>query len=373
MKSGYIMKTTVSFRLIASLSCYFLFEIITLSQDGRPGIECGCNDYGRYVEPSSKVILVEDGGSVQEGRSGKGKYTVEVTPAPLDNRHIYIYYNGVSIFDEVTSATEWGFSPDEDRFVMHGQSNGSHWCRMIDLSPASTNGTTPIPHDLISSNSFQPDIRFSPHGKYLLYAAITYQNFLSLYIFDCKTGDQVYYVSVANLVGLASGKSVAGWGFSPDAKDASFVHAYQTDVDKYTFAVVNLSKRPYEYIVGGTNNQLGQESWKFSPCGDKFARVFTGQTGLEGHLYSTNLYNVSESFNPDGYEYIFSDIGGHYAKYINSSTPVRISEDISGEQCADQTKPVWGAGTMIDTGKVEGVKLELQWDGATDAQRSDRL
>lgn len=301
-----------------------------------------------------------------EGYSSEMKYTLRISGVQPDNTKILsIYYEGIMIFNESSSATDWGFSPDEDRFVMHGTSSGFHWCTLVDLKPSSV-GEPPVKYQLISSsNSYEPAIRFSPNGKYILYATISYQDKLLLNIFDSKTGASVYNVSGVDLVGFASGKSVAGWGFSPDAKNATFVHAYQTDIDRYTFAVVNLTKTPAEDVVRVSNNLLGTEYWRFSPCGDKFARIFNGDTGLEGLLYSTNSKDVFSSFSPGDYENLFSAEDGHYIKYHNGLISP-ISEDITGDICDDKTKPVWGPGTMIDTGKVEGVRLGLHWDGATD-------
>ena len=72
-----------------------------------------------------------------EGYSSERKYTLRISGVQPDNtKNISIYYDGIMIFNESSTATDWGFSPDEDRFVMHGNISGNHWCTLVDLKPA---------------------------------------------------------------------------------------------------------------------------------------------------------------------------------------------------------------------------------------------
>jgi len=165
---------------------------------------------------------------------------------------------------ENCSATGWGFSPDEDKFVMHGLDQfDDHWCTLVNLNPDDgREGEWGAVYPVVTP-SFRSSvsIRFSPHGKYLLYAAITGgTGDLFLNVFDTKNGTLVYNGSTSTLIGSPSGKSVAGWGFSSDNKDATFVHSYLTDVDRYTIAVKNLKTPPGDYILFSTDTQ-GEAHW----------------------------------------------------------------------------------------------------------------
>ncbi len=232
-----------------------------------PGVECGCDTIGPYVAPYSKAIKVEDGPSLQEGTSPGGKYTLEATPATYPNIvHLNIKCGSNSILSITSRATGWGFSPDGDRFVMHGMTTdgGKHWFMLYNLDPdPSVSGEDA---DLVkhSPGSFvtSASLRFSPHGKYLLYAALGHQNELILYVYDTKTGESRHSISGgAPIVGFPSGKSIAGWGFSPDEVDRTFVHAYHTSWETYSFIAKNLETGE---IVMSALNQYGIASFKFS-------------------------------------------------------------------------------------------------------------
>ena len=133
------MKSLLSLSGRLLITAVFVFLINTpelFSQ--RPGIECSCDKYDDYVSPKkSKGILVEQGGTVQEGSSKEGKYTVQAVDAiPPNTVVLNILYEGKSIYNEPSSAVGWGFSPDEDHFVMHGyDANGKHWCTLFNLDP----------------------------------------------------------------------------------------------------------------------------------------------------------------------------------------------------------------------------------------------
>jgi len=353
-------------------SCYLVglllfIGIMTFGQ--RPGIECGCTKFDNYVEPSSKSILVEQGTTVQEGYSSKKKYFVVVEDAiPPNIVNISVLYNNKVIFNESNRATGWGFSPDEDKFVMHGLAqDGKHWCRLVNLDPDPTRDGEQgvlfnvIPPMWVSSSS----IRFSPNGKYLLYAAITGSNQgLFLNVFDASNGQVVYDGSTGNLVGSPSGKSIAGWGFSPDKKDATFVHAYLTDVNRYTLIVKNLKSPAGEYVLYSANNQ-GEAQWFFSPCGDYFAWIIDSpNSDITCRLYRTDSEDTYVTVSAAAWWKLFSTADGHYIRYKDNSV-YKIVDNTSDETCPDKTKPTW-VNAVLDTGHVEGTKIELRWDGAKD-------
>ena len=361
------MKTN-SFLFCLISSGLLLIHILQVSAQ-RPGIECGCKKYGEYVEPASKGIAVEQGSTVQEGSSSKGKYTLEVDDAIAPNEvNITIYYKGILIFNENHRATGWGFSPDEDKFVMHGIDQfGNPWCRLADLDPdPSREGEWTESHFLVEPIDFSSvSIRFSPHGKYLLYAAILGSTGdLFLKVFDTRTREVAYNGSTSALLGSPSGKSTAGWGFSSDNKDATFVHSYLTDIDRYTIVVKNLKTPEGDYVLFSTNTQ-GEAHWFFSQCGDYFAWFYDNPlSDPTCRLYRTDSEDSYEMASAITWWKMVSNADGHYIKYQNSDS-LKIVSNTADETCPDVSKPTW-ENAILETGLVEGTTMELHWDGDTD-------
>jgi beta propeller repeat protein len=348
------------------------FCVFSSGQD-RPGIECGCTKFENYVEPGLKNVLVEQGENVPEGASAKKnpRYILTSTPAsPPDVVTISIKNrSGRLIFTETNDATGWGFSPDEDRFVMHGMSNNQFWVRLVNLNPdPGMDGEMVTPDDCKNIiwllNPSSANISFSPHGNYLLFASLDSQDKLFLVVFNAVSGEQVYAPGGAFIEGSPSGKSVAGWGFSPDVKDATFVHAYLTDENHFSLTAVNLTNNPPDKVVDFSNCTNQQEYWRFSPCGDKFLRVYRDQSGsLQGQLYNTNNSDYI-GFNANNYWYFKSSGDGHYMANLDG-TLYPLADNTSDHQCDDIEKPVWENG-KLELDKAEGTSIKLKWSGAID-------
>ncbi len=356
-------------RLIATI--LLLFQISTFFlYSQRPGIECGCEKHGDYKKPASKGILLEQGATVQEGSSQEGKYLVEALDAiPPNTVTLIIRSNGRRIFQQTNSAVGWGFSPDEDRFVVHGyDATGKHWCTLVNLDPdAGSEGENATysmilpPTQIVSSR-----IRFSPHGCYLLYSGITANGNLFLRIFNTQDFELVYDGSTASpIVGLADGSSIAGWGFSPDEQDATFIHAFQTDASKYTMCVKKLTAPPGEFIVK-TNSIEGGSCWRFSPCGDIFLWIFEDlQSNPVCRYYTTNGENPVpiETATAINFVKAFSEEDGHYIEYVDGNE--KVFDNTADHPCDDDQKPSWTEATL-DTSNVTGFSLVLKWSGASD-------
>ena len=370
------MKATVSFRFLVSSAIFFLFVIFASGQEERPGIECGCTKTGKYVEPGLKKILVDGGTASNEGSSSKGKYklyAVDASDVAPDAVNITINCNSKTIFNETISATGWGFSPDEDRFVMFGQFGTTFWVRLVDLNPdgdkEGEQATIVTNENLISSAGLSSaNISFSPHGKYLLFAAIDNSSpdgpKLLLKVYYVKTGDIAYDASGTNMLGYASGKSVAGWGFSPDIKDATFVHAYLTSSTTYSLRAVKLTATSFSEMVA-SDNQPGDARFLFSPCGDYFAWIYGTETEHDGMLFNTNSGDLISEFDAEIFKYLSSRADEHYIVYNNTDSTWLV-DNLADQDCRDATAPTWSDDALLDTGLVEGVNMELHWSGATD-------
>jgi len=360
------------YRIIAYSQFIFIFVHSSLAQEPRPKIECGCQKYGDYVAPASKALLIDMGESVQEAFSSEKdpryKLIAQEAQYPFLT-HISIYTGDNQIYSENTHAYGWGFSPDQDKFAMFGfDQNGKHYCTLVNLNPdPSIEGEQALtvlqidPADVSSVN-----IRFSPHGKYLLYAAVSNLTLgLILHVYDTKTGELVYNGSSNMLTGSSTGKSIGGWGFSPDSRDATFVHAYKTDIYKYTLVVKNLKSDAGKYVAFAEDIE-GEARWSFSPCGDYFGWIIDSpRDGLNCRLYKTNSENDYSTVSAVRWWKLYSKADGHYIKYIDN-TETRITDNTADDECPDKERPEWTEDKMLDTNLVQGVRLQLEWEGDSD-------
>ena len=367
------MKTLNLIRIGAIIVLLICFIPVLNGQDPRPGIECGCTRYDDYIPPAVKEIYVAEGELYKEGFSAKEnpKYRLVAEPAaPPYLVTLSIYKGDIMIFTETNNAYGWGFSPDEDKFAMHGFSaNREHWSTLVNLDPdPGTEDEMAVSHTLTPPTLVaSANIAFSPHGKYIVYASVNgTTGGLDLNVFETKEGHVVYEYSTNTVVGSAAGKSIAGWGFSSDAKDATFLHSFLTDVNQYALYVVNLTKRPYEYIIESpsNNNSYGYAVFSFSPCGDYFAWRYENLYAAPSvDLYPTSSGEVIHA-SADNFVKLFTEEDGHYIKYADGSS-VKIVDNTADNDCPDKENPYW-ENEMLDTIFAHGVTMRLEWDGDTD-------
>ena len=362
------MNTRKYFPTLVTVISFVLFFNFQLSGQS-PGIECGCENYGNYVAAASEAIYIQGTLKTQPTSSKNGKYLVAVTDAQYPNIvHLTVSLGNTIILSESSRAIGWGFSPDEDRFVMYGfDIHNKYWYILYNLNPdPSIEGEQAVEKvNMGSSDVSSASLLFSPHGRYLLYAAIWNQGNLVMYIHNAKTGEVVYN-PVSLIVGSPSGKSVAGWGFSPDKRDRTFVHAMLTDADTYTLIVKNLEKPLDKYVLQAPGN-TGGANFRFSPCGDYF--LWTWQDEINDptcYFYKTSEENITndEIGSGVGMKKAFTKADGHYIKYFNGD--VKIFDNTSDNPCDDDDPPSW-SGATLTTSNVTGTSVDLSWDGATDA------
>ena len=115
-----------------------------LAAEARSGIDCSCSTIGLWVEPSTGLDLdVKLGDDPVNGTSPHGIYTLTVgyglggtislTIRRDSDSHI------VLSLPSITSASGWGFSPDDDRFVVHMGGGGYHSVQLYNLDTNSAN------------------------------------------------------------------------------------------------------------------------------------------------------------------------------------------------------------------------------------------
>jgi len=371
------MKTKRSHcKLITALLGAFL--ILTFSSSAQsPGIECGFTDFDKYKAPAIKGIKIDQGEAVEEASSPNNKYQVIAHPTDDGKVSISVQQNSVEILQGIYNAGGWGFSPDEDKFVIHGSDHhGFHWCWLFNLNPdPSVTGEEAIGEMVISPTDVSSSrIGFSPHGKYLVYGAIGNAGNLVLYVFNTIDFTEAYsVVGGVDIIGSPVGKGVAGWGFSPDRRDRTFVHAIMTGIDNYgvctyTLIVKNLETGEDVFRAPGCT---GGASFRFSPSGDYFLWI-----------HSPSLDNVICKFyktgNPDIGHYeqgsgidllnVFTLDDGHYIKYSNGS--VYIFNNTSDRDCDDTSPPEWPGGSSLSLSNNTGTTIDLSWPAAGDSKGS---
>jgi predicted outer membrane repeat protein len=247
------------------------------------GVDCGCTRTGPYVDPAKgKNLNVSI-----EGASPHDVYEVTATTGGADGRALITVRRAsddVIVLRDI-QATNWGFSPDDQRFVYHYLLNGQHFVFLYDLSQ------TPAKKLWESAAIPTSDrIEFSPSGRSFLYSHVTVSptgiSTSNLELIDAETGVTKHHHSF--IIRSAPGYDdatlgAATWGFSPG--DGRFVYSYLTSESQAIWRLVNLETGTVvrDETIGGTG------FWRFSPCGDVIGLVEQpNQTQVTVLLFETS-------------------------------------------------------------------------------------
>jgi hypothetical protein len=230
------------------------------------GIECGCSKVGAFVAPA----LGKNISTTREGTSPGGTY--QVTTTTIGSTIELRIMKGTALvaqFSGLPSTTNWGFSPDDDRFVYHyvtgSAPNQSHSVFLRNLAGS---GAPLVKSFATTTGSSQ--VVFSPRGKHLMYSYLVGSTMTSLHIVDAVTGATRYQTSFTFQVipGTPANKfGMASWGFGPDNSDRTFAYLYITGQSTAMWNVVNLAAAPALVL----SESAAPGFWKFSPCGDVIA------------------------------------------------------------------------------------------------------
>ena len=85
-------------------------------------VGCGCDTLGMYVDPVEGDAPAVTSTSLTTGTSPNGKYTLEVTGGG-STPTLTVKLGGTTVLTK--SGEQWGFSPDDDRFVVWSASEVS--------------------------------------------------------------------------------------------------------------------------------------------------------------------------------------------------------------------------------------------------------
>ncbi|GEM_PF-6953853 len=248
------------------------------------GTDCNCAKTGSFIGANQGAGVEIS----QDSISPNGKYRVTVTgTGPFDIAVRRISDDSLRYTTNLSNGN-WGFSPDEDRFIYHYDLTGVHNVVLIDLS-VSPAQKTPLAAVTTSSSR----ILFTPFGDYVLYAALTSPTHTLLNIFEARTGIRVYNSEFDFQAVAGSGDTwgMVDWGFSPDSSSRTFVYAFGTGQSSVQWQMINLQSQAkvLDLTLTGISS-----FWKFSPCGDVLGIV--EQTDL--YFINVRLYKTISTQAP---------------------------------------------------------------------------
>jgi hypothetical protein len=251
--------------------------------------ECGCGSDGDYLDPSSPEGLYlgangesPDGNFIASQSQTFPYVTIQVRRVADSNL--------VVVAQNVPGGTAYGFSPGDKAFAYFAVTNstgpsdpGSEFAALYKLAGTNSLPLSPI-WTFQQPRAASVAYGFSPHARYFVFTTVNGPDSSVLKVIDTSTG----HAQVNRLLNFFGSPiddfQVAGWGFSPDGDDRTFVYAYST---AQFAASLNLANLPIPQTVLSQMLQ-GTASWQFSPCGDVFGLLATNNlTGTVVSLYHT--------------------------------------------------------------------------------------
>jgi Tol biopolymer transport system component len=223
---------------------------------------CGCTTVGDYLAPD-----------VAKPSETSGTYEL-APPSTLGDQvtlTIRRKSNHAQVFTTtISQRSAWGFSPDGSRFYysyLEGPTPALQTAFVVNLAATAPRAVPFVEAMAVYSSTTV----FSPDGRYLLYAAMTTADSVTLEVVDASSGVRVYpalppgSVLMRPPVGWSEDSvDVAGWGFSPDGR--TFTYAYlDAGIPTLVVANVDQSRETIRPSLGPSAR------WGFSPCGDVFA------------------------------------------------------------------------------------------------------
>jgi PKD repeat protein len=250
------------------------------------GVDCACSAVGDYLSPIPAVPALPANGLT--GLSPMGKYRVSAMTGLLQAAAVTVTRvedNAVLINDD--EAADWGFSPDDDRFVVAKAA--------VNGSPASIQvfDLTAVPAKVLvnlTPSAAGSAVSFSPNGVYLVDVELTpTPTSVALQVWEASTGTPVYSdgFNFAAPVGTGAEDEELGavaLGFGPDLGDRTLTYWYLTGGTASQWTAVNLTtavrvvnRAPPAAFTPG-----------FSPCGDAIG-AYLDQPGAlrEADVYAT--------------------------------------------------------------------------------------
>lgn len=346
------MHLTHRARLLAGLLVIFVLPGLVISSaaaDGpEPPADCGCHATGAYAAPIRPVApyVSPAGGSAADAP----RYTATVNGAPGGPQSVTVTRTADQAAlgtYPLANAVSWGFSPDQDRFVIASDPGSVVSLTVLDL--------TRTPMQLYSGSMSQEEIRvgFSPHGEFIVTSLRGGANVgFSLYR---VTDGYTFRGGVSTTVAEPTGWWDLPSGFSGDDDEFVAVYAGATpDQRRYRRfdLTTGIAQTSTETLPVPAASQL-----LFSPCGEMLAQVDPGAAPR------VTLTNVAT-----GEQVASRTFAGPVELAVTTVAHVAIAEGVSTElaPATDHCPPTWAAGAALEVTDLTPQSVTLEWPAASD-------
>jgi probable HAF family extracellular repeat protein len=292
---------------------------------------CTC-PVGPYTDPlPGSQPAVTSTADPNVGLSPNGTYRLTVSGTSQVNLMITRVAGGATVLNQTVGLNSgWGFSPDDDRFIIHTLTNGQESISLYNLAPAPPPGAA-----IWTDQSFPSNSRyiFSPNGRYFMYEFVSGVNTTTIKLLEAATGTLKYNTTFTFQTPPGTTEDsygVVGWGFSPDNADHGFVFGYVTGQNSVELRLLNLALT--SALVHTETITAASAFWQFSPCGDVLGLVVPTSQSNEGvrlFLVSTGMLAAPETSIPLVYTVLSSEISGidsvdHFATYYQTTTGTKV-------------------------------------------------
>lgn len=324
-----------------------------------PTTGCECPSTGPYVAPAKgrNVDVTADGAS-PSGRYGVLASNVGA-PEGRPNLTVRRASDGATVLSGI-QGSQWGFSPDDDRFVVHYVHDGSHHVALYDLTKTGSAALLWSRQGPVTSDRLQ----FSPTGRFFFYSAVV-SGTVRLQLVDTATGAATYQAEF--LARSAPGDRFdsygsASWGFGP--RDGAFVFGYLTSPTAARMHLVDLGTGD----VTHTQELLDISAWwRFSPCGDALGLVTqSSPEQLTAQVVETATGDVLGSTTSTVVDVAFRATATHHVANVGG-TDVQLGANTAGEPCPPPPNQAPTASfSLPDTALFAGAPIAFT-DTSTDA------
>ncbi len=330
------------------------------------GVDCACAATGAYLLPQAPVEMAAADGTT--GLSPGGKYVVS---AGGDGGSGFL----VSVARVSPPASllvdlpgvQWGFSPDDDRFVILRFSGGIPTATLYDLAGASPSTAIYETPSLAGGGL----LAFSPGGGYALAMSLgTQPDEFVLDVRDAASGARVHDARFAFAPppadALPAGAEELGSvvvGFGPDARDRSLVYAYVSGngLLQSNWSLVDLEGPTAWHTVSNYGF-----TWGFSPCGDVLDVV---DANTDTHLKEARLFATLDfaglaftSYPITDDDFFRDTAASHIVQH--AFTQVELAANVAGDTCGGASAVPPTAAFSAPSASVTGVSVPFTDESA---------
>jgi YVTN family beta-propeller protein len=338
-----------------------------------PGTGCACTKIGDYVAPAlpvspktgtmlSSTWVFGSQNWAEHWNSPNQKYSLDdyISIDPLDSHRtdalrVTKNSDGSTVANlGPASLTNWGFSPDDDRFYYRttvpdpsgaGFNIVDIYVYDLTVSPAKQIFYTQPPSGVTSYFN-----GFSPSGAYFIYNYAQGSN-INLQIYKVQGVSQQtlqYHDNFPVFLAPIPGHQILDIGFSPDSPETTFVYEYLTGQTTKQWTLATLVK-PQSVLKQNLITDL--DFWQYSPCGDMIGLVTqVSQTATDVHLYTTDTgtgFPVTRV--PEVSVFLLSTATEHQAKYYDSNnnfqpTFIKLASNTCATSSSNNPPPNTSAG-----------------------------